>query len=472
MKGYKIITIITIFIFIAIISLASFVGIYKLKDYKIINKVPNYVYGKEFSKSRSISLKVDDSAESSKIYDKDGNEVTEPQEGVEYTEANGYTTVETKVNPEDSITKDNFEKSKDILIKRIRALGIEQYTISLNNETGEINIDIPEDDKTENNISILNYKGVFGIKDSQTGEVLLDNNNIKTVKVVMGQVDETNTGVFLQIKFDKEGAKKLEEISNIYVEVKKEDEQEEVAEEEKETETESEESLEPEEETEAKEITIFLDDNEITTKHFSDTINTGVLNIGLGAASTNNAIQTYIDGAKQIVVVANNGVLPITYVQTNEVKNNSVNILENKGIIYSAISISVLAFLFLVIKLKFKGILAAALQIGYIALLLLVLRYTNIKVTITGIVGIIISILLNYLYIYSIFKNIELDFMKDTTAKFGLRLIPIYIISITFTFSKTLMISSFGMTIVWGIIMMYLYNLSLTHIAIKTINDK
>ena len=128
--------------------------------------------------------------------------------------------------------------------------------------------------------------------------------------------------------------------------------------------------------------------------------------------------------------------------------------------------------IYLVVKFKAKGILAGVLQIGYVALLLLVLRYTNIKITIEGIIGILISIIINYMYIYKAFKNIEEDFIKKTTLKVLLKLIPIYIIAVIFTFNSIANISSLGMTLVWGIITMYLYNLVLTQIVVKTIKNK
>ena len=44
-----------------------------------------------------------------------------------------------------------------------------------------------------------------------------------------------------------------------------------------------------------------------------------------------------------------------------------------------------------------------------------------------------------------------------------------YIIAVVFTFNSIANISSLGMTLVWGILTMYLYNLILTRIALKTI---
>ena len=90
MKAQKVITVITVTILVAILAVASFIGVYKLKDYRVRNVVPEYKYGKQFSKSREVRLIVDETLTETKIYDKDGNEVLNPEDGVEYTEENGY----------------------------------------------------------------------------------------------------------------------------------------------------------------------------------------------------------------------------------------------------------------------------------------------------------------------------------------------------------------------------------------------
>ncbi len=112
MKAHKIITIITIILAIIIISIASFEGVYKLKEYKVVNVVPDYLLSMEFKNSRVANFIVSDEVSETKIYDKDGNEVTEEQEGIEYTEENGYKTVETKVNSEESLNVSNYKLSK------------------------------------------------------------------------------------------------------------------------------------------------------------------------------------------------------------------------------------------------------------------------------------------------------------------------------------------------------------------------
>ena len=69
------------------------------------------------------------------------------------------------------------------------------------------------------------------------------------------------------------------------------------------------------------------------------------------------------------------------------------------------------------------------------------------------------------MFIYFAFKNVEENFVKDIMAKFAVRLIPIYIIAIVFTFNRLANIASLGMTLVWGLIILYVYNL----IYMKTI---
>ena len=216
MKAHKIITITTIILAIIIISIASFGGIYKLKEYKVVNVVPDYLLGMKFNNSRVANFTVSNEIAETKIYDKDGNEVTEKQEGVEYTEENGYTTVETKVNSEESLTTSNYKLAKKILEKRLKDLKAEQYTIKLDEKNGNIQVETSENKDTDEILAVLAQKGVFELQDSETKEVLLNNSNIKSTAVVYGQT-ESGVAVYLQIKFDKDGTKKLEEISKKYV---------------------------------------------------------------------------------------------------------------------------------------------------------------------------------------------------------------------------------------------------------------
>lgn len=420
MKAQKVITIITIILLVVIITLASFLGIYKKEEYRVSNKVPDYILGMEFTNSRIVDFKVSD---------ENSNEVLIP---------------------------DNYNLSKNILKNRLNALRAEQYNIREDASTGNIQVQMPENDDTQTIISNLAQRGAFELKDNETNEVLLSNNDIDNSKVVYGQTETGNT-VYLQIKFNKEGAKKLQEISQKYVAT---------------TAQVANENGELEDKEETKEVAIVFDGETYRTTYFGDTITDGTLNVAMGTGSDAATLNQYANTASQMAIVLNSGVLPIIYNTSGYQISSSIEKADFNILMYIAIAILLLMTVYSLVKLKSKGILVAILEVGYISFLLLALRYTNIKITLEGFVGIIASIVLSYMYIYSVFKNSSDNFIKDTTAKFALKLIPIYIIAIVFTFNSIANISSLGMTLVWGIITMYLYNLILTQITVKTIESK
>lgn len=454
MKANKIIKIFTIILLIAIISVASLLGIYKLKGYKVVNVIPEYLLGMEFTDSRVISLEVDNETETV-IYDSEGNEITEQEEGIEYTEENGYTVTENKANSDDLLTSQNYKKAKSILKKRLKKLGADQYKVTLDETNGNIQIRIPENKNTDTITSNLLQSGTFELKDSETEEVLIDTSKVKTSSVVYGQT-ETETSVYLQIKLNKEGKQKLKEISEIYVQNT--------------IETTNEEG-ETEETTETKKVSLYLNEEEVLETYFGETIEDGTLNVAVGSGSDTETIQQYINTANAVSVILNSGILPITYTKTENLETANITEQQKNIAMYVTIAVIALMIVYFIIRLKTKGILASILQLGYVTLLLLTLRYTNVKITVEGIFGIVISAVLNYIYIYKAFKNIELNFVKDITKKYALKLIPVYIVAIVFSFNSIANIYSLGMTLVWGVIIMYLYNLTLTKTLVNTIKE-
>lgn len=420
MKAQKVITIITVILLVVIITLASFLGIYRKEEYRVSNKVPDYILGMEFTNSRIVNFKVSD---------ENSNEVLIP---------------------------DNYNLSKNILKNRLNALRAEQYNIREDASTGNIQVQMTENDDTQTIISNLAQRGAFELKDNETNEVLLSNSDIDDSKVVYGQTETGNT-VYLQIKFNKEGAKKLQEISQKYVAT---------------TAQVANENGELEDKEETKEVAIVFDGETYRTTYFGDTITDGTLNVAMGTGSDAATLNQYANTASQMAIVLNSGVLPIIYNTSGYQISSSIEKADFNILMYIAIAILLIMTVYSLVKLKSKGILVAILEVGYISFLLLALRYTNIKITLEGFVGIVVSIVLSYMYIYLAFKKSSDNFVKDTTAKFALKLIPIYIIAIVFTFNSIANISSLGMTLVWGIITMYLYNLILTQITVKTIESK
>jgi len=115
-------------------------------------------------------------------------------------------------------TEENYNKTKQIIEKRLKSLGVQNYNISLNENTGDMNIQIPENSNTDNIVSKLNTTGKFEVIDSETNEILLNNSHIKSSSVLYNNTS-TGTSVYLEIAFNKDGKNKLEEISKTYVKV-------------------------------------------------------------------------------------------------------------------------------------------------------------------------------------------------------------------------------------------------------------
>ena len=489
--------IITMIVLIILITMVSFFGVYTQVQNRMENQVRDYALDMDLDGARYVRLSVNKES-TDVIKDADGNEVETDEEMTdEQLAENGYTKESIPNNSEDVLTVENYEKSKEIIAERLESQGVGEYEISLDNETGDILVQIPENENTDSFVSNMNTVGKFEIIDADTKEVLMDNNDIKLVNVMYGSASSTSTGttVYLNIEFNKEGTKKLENISNTYVEstdttnTTSEDtnttadntttdnttSEENTTEDTNSTETES----------TAKEITLKIDDEEIMTTSFDEPIENGKLQLSMGTATTDvSTFQDNISQASSIASVLDSGKLPIQYdIISNEYILSDIT---NTHIEYLAIAIGIvllIGFIIFIVRYKVNGLLSVISFIGIISLYLLVIRYTNVSVSIQGIVGIIVTIILNYIFINKILATIKKSEdskkletvkagIKESYKEFFMRLIPICISVIVFCFISWTTISSFGMVMFWGIALIALYNYLITATMLKVKAEK
>ena len=210
MKKVKILTII---LAIILISAIAFLGVYSQVQNRMENKVKSYDYAMDLKGVREVRLKVS-SENKTIIKDKDGKEVEDSEDLTdEQITQNGYTKEETPYNPEETLTRENYEKSKEVIEKRLKELKVEDYDIKLNEQTGDIILELPEKDNTDVIVSNIYTKGDFKIIDSDTKEVLMDNNDIKKAAVMYGSnsssTQNSGTSIYLDIEFNKDGKSKL-----------------------------------------------------------------------------------------------------------------------------------------------------------------------------------------------------------------------------------------------------------------------
>lgn len=486
MKKVKIITMIVLIILIAMVS---FFGVYTQVQNRMENQVRDYALDMDLDGARYVRLSVNKES-TEVIKDANGNEVeTEEEMTDEQLAENGYTKESVPNNSEDVLTVENYEKSKKIISERLEAQGVGEYEISVDSETGDILVQIPENSATDSFVSNMNTVGKFEIIDADTKEVLMQNSDIKLVNVMYGSASSTSNGtaVYLNIEFNKEGTEKLKEISNTYVEATDTTNTTEDTNTTTENTTteENTDSSETDTAEQTKEITLKIDDEEIMTTSFDEPIENGRLQLSIGSATTDaDAFQDNITQASVMASVLDSGNLPIQYdVASNEYILSDIT---NTHIEYLAVAVGIVILIGLivfVVRYKVNGLLSAIAFIGLISLYLLVIRYTNVSVSIQGIVGIIVTIILNYIFINKILSTIKKsedsrkletvkEGIKESYKEFFMKLIPICISVIAFCFVSWTTISSFGMVMFWGITLIALYNYLITATMLKVKAEK
>ena len=457
-KTMKTVKILTITLLVILISMISFVGIYQKNKNKMENKVKDYSYSMSLNGARTIKLKV-----------------------------NTESTDDVPNNSEEVLTAENYKKSKEVIEKRLNKMNVEEYTTSVNEATGEITIQIPEQNsQTDTIIGNLNTVGKFEILDSETKEVLLNNDDIKSSEVLYNTTN-SGTSVYLQIEFNKNGKDKLKNVSQTYVSVNNttNNTTENNVAENTTSETENEATNTTTEgssdtATTEKKITMKIDDQEIMSTSFDEPITTGKIQLSVGSATTDKTtLQNYVDQAQSVATTLDTGKMPVKY----DLEKNQYILPETttQDLVKIEIAVAIIALvgiIILIVKHKLNGLLAGIAYVGLSAVYMLVVRYTKVTISIESIAGIIIVLILNYIFTTMFLNKIEElnkekaeNVMKKATGetykKFYLRIIPICIMAITFSFVKWVPISSFGMITFWGIVIIVIYNAIITRYLLK-----
>lgn len=447
MKQNKKLGLTLIILVIILLSLISFGGVFVQNKNLMENKLPEYLLAGDLKGYRRIELKVNDEVSKTIKYDEQGQVISD-----EDTETAVARTEEIKVNPDEILTKENFKTSKDVIEKRLKAMNVQNYVIRQNEENGTIILELPENEKTDKVVGQLYSQAKFEIVDNDTNEVLMNNDDIKSVKAKYGTVSSGKTAVFVDIQFNKQGTEKLKNITNTYIETTVKSENV----------TEGEEA---QEEKVTKKIALKIDDYSMLTTYFDQEINNGLLQLSVGysdsTSSSTDEIQEYIEEANSMVAILGSGKMPIVYgVEQNKFIVSNITENEIKIGVGIALGLLVIGFAYLIIKYKSKGILGSISIVGYVAVLLIALRYFNVEITTSGLFTITLSIILNYIVIANILKAKN---VSKTVGKYALIYIPFLVVAVVFTFANI----PIGAILFWGIIIDLLYNLSISNLMLK-----
>lgn len=449
MKAQKKVNVVLIILVILLISIISFIGIFYQDKNKMANYIPDYTLGTDLSGYRKVVLTVDDSSEE---------------------------------NTDELKNYDNYVKSANIIDKRLHSMNVSDYTVRCDESTGQIELTLPENMQTDYILADITQKGKFEIKDENTDEVLMNNDDIKNVKIqsVQSTYSQAKT-VYMDIHFDGQGSKKFKDITKNYQNVianetatSNEVTNENTATNETTNEVdETENTTETETENTAKEVSLNIDGTSMMTTTFSEVVDNGILSLSLGSASSNDELKTLMYQAESLAAILENGEMPLQYEVTGNlyvsasVEQSQINIL-----IYIGIAIAIIMFVVAIVKYKGKGLAISLASIGFVAFYLLVLRYANVIMTLEGILAIGLVFIINYvfciMFLNGLKKNVEKSFTK-TLQKFSTAMIPMLIFSVVCCFANWMPIFSFGMVLFWGLVISVIYNFVITQLLIKNL---
>lgn len=435
-KGLKIVLIVLLII---LVSMISFFGIFIQEKNTMKNVLADYQLGMDLKGYRVVAIAVNKSNKTI-YYDKEGKEVE--------SEVEGGSKKEVPVNAEESLTKENYVKTKKIVENRLNELGIAEYIIRQDENTGNLIVQVPEDGLTDIASQYIYTTGKFTMEDNETGDVLLDNSNIKGARV--GYNTDTNgTTVYLNMEFNKDSVEKLKEISNTYKT-----------------------STDAEGKDNSKKISIKLDDATLISTSFGEELKAGILSLSLGTSKSTTEINSFLQEASNIAILLNSGNLPINYeIEQNRYMKSDITEKDIMTAVLVTAIVILVALIVLIVMYRKNGILVAISNIGYIAILLLVLRYTNVIITTEGLVGILIGIVLNYvfsIYLLRILKSTVNECIEISKAynksvlEMLFVLIPAIAVGITLCFASWMPMYSFGTIVFWAILLIFIYNTAVT----------
>ncbi len=458
MKKVKIITII---LAIVLVSLVAFGGVYIQTQNRMEDKVKEYSLGRELNGERVVEIKVTDGSKEGK---------TKPSD--------------------EELTVENYETVKKTVENRLKDLGAQDYTISLDKENGTIRVELPENSNTDTYVYYLTASGKVEMKEKDTENVLLNDSMIKKAQYTYTSNADGAYQVYLELILTKDGQAKLDEVKNDYAvlatEVSEAESKNNTTSDNTTTEsstdedntttnttTEGTETQKSEETKKIASLTIAgtsydiekYEKNKITVKIGSQTSNTTTVNNSIAKAA-------------ELSMLINAGKYPIDYeVDVNRYVESDI---EQQQLIYFIAGVAVILviiFIIATIKYKGKGLLASISFIGFIALTSLLLRYTNVIISIEGIGAILLTVIINLKLNQMILnKTKTMDVVSEATKasykELFTSIIPIIIITIVFCFSGWTSLSSFGMIMFWGLALIAVYNIVVTKTLLKLKESK
>ena len=465
MNAQKKLNVLLVVLVVILLSIASFVGIFTSQKSDMKDVVPSYVLSADLVGYRQVTLQIKEETEET-------TENATENKTTENATAENETSEENQKEEKKELTAEekaaNYRANADVVRSRFKSLKIENYSVSVDERTGKMEITVPEDDRTDIILADVCQVGKFKITDKDTGEELMNNDDIASV--VIGETSYSGSlTTYMSINFNAKGRGKFSDITAKYQNVlvpagtpiNTTNSTENTAE--------NTTSISTESTYVDKQVVMYLDDTELLTTDFDSVVSNGQLPLTLGDLSE-DADQK--NSAKNLAAIMENKPMNNEYEVTGNtyvaapIENNTVKVL-----IYVEIAIALVIALILIVKFGYKGMLASVINVGFVAILLLVIRLTNVKLSLDGIMAIEAGYILQAIYSFMIcglIKNKDLskkELKEGATMilkQFVLIVIPILILSVVCCLAEWAAIFSVGMIVFWSIVIALVYNFIVT----------
>ena len=351
-------------------------------------------------------------------------------------------------------------------------LKVKDYTVSLDKNTGRIEMMLPEEDDTDTILSGLAETGKFEVVDDTNSEVLLSNSDVAKAEIVK-ENRGTATNLLLNITFNSNGTKKFKDITKNY--------QNQVVENVNLNGTTN--STTSNTTKANKKVTIKLDGSTLLQTSFNNIVDSGILSLTIGSSESEVAsFEDQYTGAKNLAALISGEALPIKYkVKTNYYIMSPLNKYNVIYLVYVGVAIALIISLALIIKYRLNGVIGTILSIGYMACLLIIIRYANVELSIEAMFGFIVAFMIGTIFnifVCSEFKDKNMTNKEFETArnkvfkKFILSLVPILIFALIACLFSLSSLFSFGTILFWSIVVAIVYYCSLTVILMDSMRKR
>ena len=247
---------------------------------------------------------------------------------------------------DENVTKEDLEKTRQLIDLRVNKLGVAETSVTTEGDR-RIRVEIPGESDSKELVDSLQKTGNLEFRDSE-GNVILTGKDVEKASTVY---DQQNNEPVVSLKLTEDGTKAFAEATSNNI---------------------------------GKTISIYMDDEEISSPQVNSAITDG------------NAIisgNMSLDEAKNLSGLINAGALPVT-LKVASIENVGAQLgaeaLPN-AIKAGLIGIS-LIFIFMMIYYRIPGVIASIALTLYIVLVLLVFVEAGVALTLPGIAGFLLTV--------------------------------------------------------------------------------